>query len=64
LAAIHRSGPLWQKEFFDHLIRSNESYHLKWEYAKENPVRAGLVKESDEWPWQGEISDLSPALWQ
>ncbi len=64
LAETHRSGPLWQREFFDHLIRSNESYHQKWEYIKENPVRAGLVKQSREWPWQGEVSDLSPKLWQ
>lgn len=64
LAKIHRAGPLWQKEFFDHLIRSNESYHQKWEYVKENPVRAGLVTESGEWRWQGEVSDLSPAGWQ
>ena len=25
---------------------------------KENPVRAGLVRSSDEWPWQGEMESL------
>jgi hypothetical protein len=39
-------------------LRSVESYSQKWDYVKENPVRAGLVKTSDEWPWQGEIESL------
>jgi REP-associated tyrosine transposase len=33
---------IWQPEFFDHLIRSNESYDQKWEYVRNNPVRAGF----------------------
>ena len=51
-------GPIWQREFFDHLLRNNESYVQKWEYVFNNPVRAGLVKEAQEWPWQGEIEIL------
>ena len=50
-----RSGELWQPGFFDHVLRSNESYLEKWNYVRENPVRAGLVKESEQWPYQGEI---------
>jgi REP element-mobilizing transposase RayT len=64
LAETHRSGPLWQREFFDHLIRSSKSYHSKCEYVNQNPVRAGFVTKSDEWPWLGEICDLSPRLWE
>jgi hypothetical protein len=37
---------------------SSESYSQKWDYLKENPVRAGLVKKSDDWPFQGEIESL------
>ena len=51
-------GSVWQEEFFDHVSRSSESYHQKWEYVKENPVRAGLVTKSDDWPFQGEIESL------
>lgn len=51
-------GPVWQEEFFDHLLRSSESYSQKWDYVKENPVRAGLVANADEWPWQGEVESL------
>jgi len=52
-------GPFWQKGFFDHVLRSGESYNRKWEYVRENPVRAGLVKQSADWPFQGEIHRLS-----
>ena len=34
---------LWQREFFDHVLRSSESYSEKWNYLRDNPVRAGLV---------------------
>jgi REP element-mobilizing transposase RayT len=51
--------PFWQSEFFDHLIRSNESYDQKWEYVRDNPVRAGLVSTADAWDYAGEIERLS-----
>lgn len=51
-------GVIWQAEFFDHVLRSGESYSQKWEYVRENPVRAGLVTTSDGWPFEGEIEDL------
>jgi hypothetical protein len=35
-------------EFFDHLLRSNESYSEKWNYVFDNPVRAGLVSKAQE----------------
>jgi len=48
----------WQKGFFDHLLRSGESYSQKWDYVRENPVRAGLVESAEDWPFAGEIHDL------
>jgi REP-associated tyrosine transposase len=45
----------WQRGFFDHLIRNCESYDQKWNYVRDNPVRAGLVTDPAAWPWQGEI---------
>jgi len=45
----------WQPGFFDHLLRNDESYAQKWEYVRQNPVRAGLVKFAEDWPHQGEI---------
>jgi len=48
----------WQREFFDHLLRSSESYGEKWDYVRMNPVRAGLVTSSEDWPYQGEVGRL------
>ena len=56
---LNLPGAVWQGEFFDHVLRSSESYSQKWGYVKENPVRADLVKKSDEWPWQGEVESLT-----
>jgi putative transposase len=50
-----RSEPLWQRRFFDHVLRSEESYAQKWNYVRDNPVRAGLVTNADDWPYAGEI---------
>jgi putative transposase len=52
------SPPHWQKTFFDHVLRSSESYSEKWNYVSENPVRAGLVKRSEDWLFEGEIFSL------
>jgi len=45
----------WQPEFFDHVLRSDESYSQKWEYVRQNPVRGRLVAVPEEWPYQGEL---------
>ncbi|MCK9590122.1 MAG: transposase [Terrimicrobiaceae bacterium] len=50
--------PLWQGEFFDHLLRSSESHSRKWEYVRRNPDRAGLVAHHEDWPYQGCLTDL------
>jgi len=51
-------APHWQKGFFDHLLRSGDSYSEKWDYVRQNPVRAGLVLRAEDWPYQGEIYPL------
>jgi REP element-mobilizing transposase RayT len=53
--ALARTLPMWQRGFFDHLLRSDESYAQKWNYVRENPVRAGFVTKADDWPYSGEI---------
>lgn len=47
-------GPHWQKGFFDHVLRSEESYSEKWDYVRLNPIRAGLVVQAEDWPYWGE----------
>jgi REP element-mobilizing transposase RayT len=59
--ALRGSGepsPHWQRGFFDHALRSGESYNEKWQYVLQNPVRAKLVSRPEDWPYQGEINPL------
>jgi len=54
---LDRCGRVWQEEFFDHVLRSNDSLAEKADYICRNPVRAGLVKTEREyrWLWRGEV---------
>ena len=50
--------PIWQRDFWDTQLRRQESYGAKWQYVMQNPVRAGLVKDADVWPFHGELNTL------
>ena len=58
LLALGVNKPHWQEGFFDHLLRSSESYSQKWDYVRLNPVRAGLSRTPECWAYQGEIISL------
>jgi len=45
------SGPVWQEESFDHILRSQESLEEKLEYIRQNPVRRGLATEPEDYRW-------------
>jgi putative transposase len=44
-------GWKWQHGVFDRLLRREEFVGSKWSYIRDNPVRAGLVKRWEEWPY-------------
>jgi REP element-mobilizing transposase RayT len=46
---LDQSGPVWMKESFDHLIRSEGSFYRHLAYLRRNPIKAGLI----DWPWVG-----------
>lgn len=48
----------WQRDFWDVQLRQSDSYAAKWEYVRNNPVRAGLVPRTEDWPFQGELNVL------
>jgi len=43
-------GIEWQRDFFEHRLRSDESWREKAEYILANPVRKGLVAQASLWP--------------
>lgn len=48
---LGRQGAFWQDESYDPVIRGNEEYIRIINYVLENPVKAGLVPQWDEWQW-------------
>ena len=48
---LNSSGPVWQEESFDHVLRSQERLEEKLEYIRQNPVRRGLVKKPEDYRW-------------
>ena len=43
---------------FHHRLRNDESYAQKWQYVRENPVRAGLVARPEDWPFYGRVHEI------
>ncbi len=44
-------GPIWSRQYYEHFIRSDESYRNIVEYCYANPVRRGLVEDAKRWPF-------------
>lgn len=42
---------VWQKNFIDHRLRSDESWEEKASYIRLNPIRAGLIRAEEPWPY-------------
>ncbi|MBN2583912.1 MAG: pyruvate kinase [Planctomycetes bacterium] len=49
--ALGRHGTLWQEEWFDRVLRSDENTRVKVEYVCQNPVRKSLAPTADSYPW-------------
>jgi len=47
-------GVAWQRDYFDHRMRNDESFADTVAYIRDNPMRKGLVEAGADWPyvWQ------------
>ena len=57
-AKAHRDVGTFQAGGFHHRLRAGESYSQKWQYVRENPVRAGLVARPEDWPYFGRVHEI------
>jgi REP element-mobilizing transposase RayT len=48
---LGRRGTFWERESFDHLVRSIASLERFIRYVEENPVIAGLCERAEDWEW-------------
>ncbi|MCO5045839.1 MAG: transposase [Verrucomicrobia bacterium] len=44
-------GITWQRDFFEHRLRNDENLVEKCAYIRMNPVRQGLCKTPETWPY-------------
>jgi tryptophan synthase beta chain len=51
---------LWQRSYYDHMIRDEEDLQMSADYVWDNPVRAGLVDERDAYPFSGPRELMGP----
>ncbi len=56
---LHLKGPFWQKESYDHLVRSSYEFERIRRYIEYNPVAAGLAKQPSDFRWS---SAYKPAV--
>jgi putative transposase len=51
-AAVGRSAPmrLWQRRYWDHVIRDEADLVAHFDYIHYNPVKHGLVTRPEDWP--------------
>ena len=45
------SGPVWERESFDRLIRSESDLQEKFNYITRNPWDAGVTQPGEDYPW-------------
>lgn len=43
--------PFWQDESYDHLVKTADEFRRIESYILQNPVRAGLARSAEEYPW-------------
>jgi len=41
----------WQKRYYDFNVRTYDQFLEKINYTHQNPVRRGLCKRAEDWPW-------------
>jgi putative transposase len=51
-------GCRWQSRGWHRRLRQEENYSEEWLYVWENPVRKGLVRHPQQWPFWGRIHVL------
>ncbi|MCV6611256.1 MAG: transposase [Amphritea sp.] len=42
---------VWQRRYWEHLIRDSEDYNAHMDYLHFNPVKHGYVAKVDDWPY-------------
>lgn len=47
----HHEGTIWQRRFWEHMIRDEKDYRAHCDYIHFNPVKHGLTDGPGDWPY-------------
>ena len=53
-------GKLWQRQFYDHIIRNRQDFNETLRYIRLNPVRGKLIDKAEDWPYTERLDYLQP----
>lgn len=54
---------IWQRRFWEHAIRDQADFMTHINYCHFNPVKHGLVKRPEDWPYSTIHRDMRDGLW-
>jgi len=55
---------IWQRRFWEHLIRNDDDYQKHIDYIHYNPVKHGYTKSPAEWPYSSFNKALTDGLYE
>lgn len=59
---LGRSGPFWQSESYDRVIRDERSFEKVVDYIERNPVKAGLCTQAEDWEFSSACVKVGQAV--
>jgi REP element-mobilizing transposase RayT len=57
---LGRSGPFWQRDYYDRYVRDMDHFHDCRIYIRNNPVKAGLCDQAEDWSFSSAGSGWNP----
>lgn len=48
---LKRERTIWQRRYWEHLLRNEEDWRRHMDYIHYNPVKHGLVEQVQDWPY-------------
>jgi len=52
----NKNESVWQKGFYDHVIRDGIDFKIRLDYIHKNPLKHGLVKKLEEYKWSSYLN--------
>ena len=51
MGGVSRRRGIWQRRYWEHLVRDEDDYRRHMDYVHFNPVKHGYVERAADWPY-------------